>query len=128
MEKLRGVGFPAEVLEGLLAYARHMHPREILLLLRGKISEGILWIKEFLIPPFAVHSEGFSSFSPWFLPLDPSIAGTVHSHPSGSLKPSVEDLNHFYGRVMVIVAHPYHSESDTAAYSKDGRRLPVITK
>jgi len=125
MAKIRSVGFPSDVFEGLLAYARHMHPREVLLLLRGKVSGGSLRVEEFLIPPFAVQGEGFASFSPWFLPLDPSILGTVHSHPSGSLQPSTEDFNHFYGRVMVIVAYPYRSKSNIAAYEKDGRSLPV---
>jgi len=125
MAKIRGVDFPSDIFEGLLAFARHMHPQEALLLLRGKISAESLRVEEFLIPPFAVQSEDFASFSPWFLPLDPSILGTVHSHPSGSLKPSTEDFNHFYGRVMVIVAYPYHSKNNVAAYDKDGRSLPV---
>ena len=94
MQPLRSVGFPSDMLEGLLEYAREMHPREIFLLMRGRQVDDTLKVEEFLLPPFAVHAVGFSSFSPWFLPLDPSIVGTVHSHPSGSLQPSVEDLNH----------------------------------
>ncbi|MHC1586751.1 MAG: Mov34/MPN/PAD-1 family protein [Candidatus Hecatellaceae archaeon] len=125
MSKIRSVAFPAEILEGLLNYASHIHPREAFLLLRGKIKAGRAEIEEFVIPPFAVQGEGFSYFSPWFLPFDPSILGTVHSHPSGSLRPSTTDLNQFYGRIMVIVAYPYRSEKHVAAYNKAGERLPV---
>jgi len=126
LPKIRGIRFPADILEGLLNYAEYIHPKEAFLLLRGKIlKEGEIEVKEFVVPPFAVQGEGFSSFSPWFLPFDPSILGTIHSHPSGSLKPSEVDLNHFYGRVMVIVAYPYRSEVDIAAYNKEGERIPV---
>ena len=54
------------------------------------------------------------------LPLDLSIVGVAHSHPSGVLKPSLGDLNNFYGRIMVIMAYPYNSEKDIAAFDREG--------
>ncbi|TDA31112.1 MAG: peptidase, partial [Hadesarchaea archaeon] len=56
------------------------------------------------------------------LPLDPSLVGTAHSHPSGDLTPSPTDLNRFLGRVMVIVGFPYREE-DVAVYDGRGRRV-----
>jgi proteasome lid subunit RPN8/RPN11 len=125
MSKIKIVVFQAEIFNGVLNYAMERHPNEIFLLLRGKISGQILRVKEFVIPPFAIEGEGFASFSPWFLPYDPSIVGTLHSHPSGSLKPSAEDLNHFYGEIMVILAYPYESENDAAAYTRSFKSVKI---
>jgi hypothetical protein len=35
----------------------------------------------------------------------------------------VQDLNHIYGRIMVIAAHPFQSYSDIVVFDKDGNRL-----
>ena len=125
MPKIKIVAFQAEIFHGALNYAKERHPNEILLLLRGKIQDETLKVEEFVVPPFAVGGEGFASFSHWFLPYDPSIIGTLHSHPSGSLKPSIEDLNHFYGQIMVILAYPYESESNAAVYNRNCKPLKI---
>ena len=111
------------LVDGILAYSRDMHPREILLLLRGAKNDGFQ-IDEFVIPPSAIHGLGFSTFQPDMIPFDLSILGTVHSHPSGGLRPSAYDLNHFYGRIMMIVAYPYSSIEDIAIYDGRGRAVP----
>jgi len=51
--------------------------------------------------------------------IDFSVMGTAHSHPSVVLRPSVEDLNHFYGRIMVIAVFSYETEQGIAVF--DGR-------
>ena len=111
-----------ELMEGLLVYSRDMHPREIILLLRGKVREDTE-VDEVIIPPSAIHGQGFSVFQPYMIPFDPSILGIVHSHPSGALKPSVYDLNHFYGRIMMIVAYPYQSVADIAIFNGKGQEI-----
>jgi proteasome lid subunit RPN8/RPN11 len=58
------------------------------------------------------------------LPMDLRVVGVSHSHPSGHSQPSVYDLNHFYGRIMVIAAYPFQSYSDIVVFGKDGSRLP----
>jgi proteasome lid subunit RPN8/RPN11 len=83
-------------------------------------------INEVVIPPLSTHANGFSSFPLNLLPIDFSIIGTAHSHPSGVLKPSIKDLNNFYGRIMVITSYPYDSEKDLAIFAKDG--LPINFK
>jgi proteasome lid subunit RPN8/RPN11 len=57
------------------------------------------------------------------LPMDFSLVGTVHSHPSGNLAPSAGDLNYSMGRVIVIVAFPYQGNENVAAYNRDGKKL-----
>jgi proteasome lid subunit RPN8/RPN11 len=54
------------------------------------------------------------------LPIDRSILGTAHSHPSGTLRPSVQDLNHYYGRIMIITVYPYQSHQDLGAFDRNG--------
>ncbi|MEM2964190.1 MAG: Mov34/MPN/PAD-1 family protein [Candidatus Bathyarchaeia archaeon] len=110
------------LLNGMLSYSAEIHPREAILLLRGRIHENVLIVEELLIPPFAVQGWGFASFQPHALPLDLTVQGVFHSHPSGSVKPSPADLNHFYGIVLLIACHPYR-ESDIAAYDREGERL-----
>jgi len=101
-----------------------MYPRETILLLRGKAEKDQILISEILIPPLASHGRGFSGFSNVMLPMDLSVMGVSHSHPSGALKPSTQDLNHFYGRVMVITAHPFQSYNDIAVFNGNGDKIP----
>lgn len=113
-----------ELLRSMLSFARAKHPNEIVLLLRGKAKGGEMIIEEFLLPPFGTGGKGFAEFRPHMLPIDFSIVGTTHSHPSGSARPSPTDLNHFYARVMMIVAYPYTDEC-VAAYNSKGEALPL---
>ena len=121
------VHFKRSVIEGLLSYARGSHPREGILLLRGKVSREKIVVDDTLIAPLATSGQRFSSFPLYMLPIDFSIVGVAHSHPSGILAPSVEDLNHFYGRIMVIIAFPYQSEQDIAVFNKAGEKVKFET-
>lgn len=111
------------VINSILSYARLCHPREGILLLRGKIKGDVIMVEDVEIPPLSVRGDGFSSFPAHMLSMDFSIIGTAHSHPSGSLQPSTEDLNHFYGRIMVIAAYPYESEADIIVINGRGEIL-----
>ncbi len=115
-----------DVVEGILAYSRHMHPREAILLLRGKIDfkKGTIDVRELVIPPRATHAIGFSAFPPYLLPLDMSVVGTAHSHPSGMREPSTSDFNNFYGGLMIICSYPYVDVSSITIYDGRGRRIP----
>jgi proteasome lid subunit RPN8/RPN11 len=114
------------VVDSILTYATVVHPREGILLLRGRSEKHTLIIEEVVIPPFAVHGRGFSRFSGHRLPADFSIVGTAHSHPSGILRPSTGDLNNFYGKVMVITIPPYQSEDHLAIFTRDSTPVPFI--
>lgn len=112
-------------LEFILESARRLYPKETILLLRGKAKKDTIAVSEVLVPPLAVHGRGFSGFPTHMLPMDLSIVGTVHSHPSGSLGLSVEDLNHAMGRIILITGFPYRDQQNTAAYNRDGETLEL---
>ncbi len=117
------VFFEQAVAESILSYARMLHPREAMLLLKGKVDKERIVVHDTLIPPLATHGNTFSTFKPYMLPIDFSIIGIAHSHPSGAIRPSLTDLNHFYGRIMVIAAYPYRSEKNMAVFDREGKPL-----
>jgi proteasome lid subunit RPN8/RPN11 len=112
-----------EVVESILSYAQMLHPRESILLLRGKVDKRKLVINDTQLPPFATHGKTFSAFPLHRLPIDFSVMGVAHSHPSGALRPSATDLNKFYGRIMVITAYPYQTEQNIAVFDRQGNTL-----
>ncbi len=111
------------VVESILSYAQSLHPRESILLLKGKVNKHGLTVNDIQIPPLATHGTTFSAFPLHKLPIDFSIMGVAHSHPSGALRPSITDLNKFYGRIMLITTHPYLSEKNMAIFNREGKPL-----
>ncbi|MEM1660024.1 MAG: Mov34/MPN/PAD-1 family protein [Candidatus Bathyarchaeia archaeon] len=114
-----------KMLEAVLHNAKRLYPRELVLLLRGKKQHNKVMIKEAIIPPLATYGEGFASIPLSILPMDFSIVGTLHSHPSGSLNPSLEDLNNFWGSILIICGFPFTDETCVAAYNHNGERLSI---
>ncbi len=114
-------------MESILSYAQMLHPREAILLLKGKVEKKRILVHDTLIPPLATYGNTFSTFQPYMLPIDFSIVGVAHSHPSGYLHPSITDLNKFYGRIMVIAAYPYLSEKAIAVFNREGKPLRYQT-
>jgi len=119
------VSIPQNLLNTILAGAKKLYPRESFLLLRGKKSKNCISISDLVIAPFAGHGRGFASYPVHMLPMDFSIVGTVHSHPSGNIQASKVDLNHAFGRVLMIVGYPYEGEKCVAVYASNGERLPL---
>jgi proteasome lid subunit RPN8/RPN11 len=120
---LTTVKFEKPVADSILSHALDMYPREAILLLRGKKKRDEILIDEIVVPPLATHGVRFSAFPSYMLPMDLRVMGVSHSHPSGNPEPSVQDLNHIYGRIMVIAAYPFQSYSDIVVFDKDGNRL-----
>jgi proteasome lid subunit RPN8/RPN11 len=114
-----------EMLIYILKTATTVHPREMILLLRGKTKKNKTTITDLIVPPLATHGKGFSGFQPYMLPTDFSLVGTVHSHPSGVAEPSLADLHHSFGRIIMIVAFPYNNEESVAVYRHSGERLTL---
>ena len=111
--------------DGIISYSRALHPNEAILVLQGKTTKEQIIIEGLVLPPFASSGPYYSGFSDYHLPFDNSYIGSAHSHPSGSNRPSLEDLNRgFYGAVSIIIAHPYEDET-VAAYDRDGNRLEI---
>jgi proteasome lid subunit RPN8/RPN11 len=118
-----------ELLEAIFEGAKRLYPRETILLLRGKKSKDIIRVLELMVPPLATYGRGFANVPLHMLPMDFSIVGTVHSHPSGNLAPSDVDFNHFFGRVLMIVGFPFAGAENVAVYNSNGEKLRLqITK
>lgn len=117
------VRFEKSVADSILSYAIDAYPKEAILLLRGKGGKDEVLINDVLIPPLATHGKGFSGFPNIMLPMDLSVMGVSHSHPSGALQPSIHDLNHFYGKIMVITAYPFQTYNDIGVFNSNGDRI-----
>ena len=112
-----------KLLDIILENAKTVYPRETILLLRGKAGKGRIEITDLIIPPLATHGRGFSSFPVYMLPMDFSLIGTVHSHPSGVAKPSAADLDNSFGRIIMIVAYPFLGKESVAVYNRSGEKI-----
>jgi proteasome lid subunit RPN8/RPN11 len=129
MAKTSAVFMSQELLDSIFERAKRLYPRETILLLRGKKSKDVLRIVDLVIPPLATYGHGFANYPLHLLPIDFSLVGTVHSHPSGNKTPSDMDFNHFFGRILMIVGYPYTSQQDVAVYNSHGEKLPLtVTK
>ena len=113
-----------EVFNAMQGFAESNHPNEIIVLLRGKREGDDIHITDFLVPPFGSGGRKSASFPTHMLPIDFTIMGTAHSHPSGRLTPSTTDFHNFYGRIMMIIGPPY-DQPRAAAYYKSGEQIPV---
>jgi len=116
-----------ELLQTVFEGARRLYPREIVLLLRGEKKKSMVKISEVVVPPLATYGSGFANIPLHMLPMDFSIVGTVHSHPSGNLTPSNADLNHVFGVVLMIVGFPFADERNVAVYNRNGEKLTLKT-
>jgi len=115
----RQITLKKETRDGILSYCKMNHPNEGLLILKGKSKKGNVTIDGLVVPPFSESGPTFAGFPHSFLPFDLSYVGTVHSHPSGSAKPSVTDLHNFFGLVSLIVKSPYEDD-DIFAWDSNG--------
>ncbi len=121
----RQVVISRSAVDGIISYSRSLHPNEAILILQGKTNREQIIIESLVIPPFALSGPYYSGYSNFYLPSDSSYVGSAHSHPGGSSKPSLEDLNRgFYGAVSIIIAYPYE-ERTMAAYDRNGNKLEI---
>lgn len=83
-------------------------------------------ISEIVLLPGTISGDSHAIFKLYMLPIDFSIIGTVHSHPSPVPRPSNADLNLFekFGRVHIIVANPFN-EFSWKAYDYLGNELQI---
>ena len=113
-----------ELLDAIFEGAKRLYPKETFLLLRGKKRKDEIRVSDLVVPPLAVYGYGFAHLPFHMLPVDFSVVGTVHSHPSGNINPSSVDINHFFGRVLMIVGFPFTGAQNVAVYDSKGERLP----
>jgi proteasome lid subunit RPN8/RPN11 len=114
-----------EALEFIFKAARFNHPKEFAGVLR---ATGDV-ITEVLLLPGTLSSTESALLRLHMLPIDPSVCGTVHSHPSSGPLPSPDDFQFFdkFEAIHLIVAFPY-TQSSWKAYNHRGEeiRLEVI--
>ena len=120
----RHVIMTRQVADGIITYAKSWHPQEGILILQGKIKKGEIVADGLIIPPFSLHGPYYSGFSGNQLPFDLSYIGTAHSHPSGSNRPSLEDLNNYYGLVSIIISYPYE-DNTIGAFDRNGKNMEI---
>lgn len=111
-----------QVADGIITYSKTWHPNEGILILQGKSNKSEILIEGLVVPPFSSHGPYYSGFPTYDLPFDLSYIGTAHSHPGGSNKPSLEDLNNYFGVVSIIICHPYEDET-IGAFDRSGRNM-----
>jgi len=109
-----------DLLGGFLALCRAHHPKEFLGIL--KMDKNVFI--EFILPPGAINSRNSGVFFPGRIPLNRYYQGTIHSHPSGNLSPSLQDLNSVFkgNRFHFIVGFPY-SLNHIKCFDKNGTEL-----
>ena len=112
-------------LDIILEGAKSIYPKEFGGLLRVD-SQAKNTIIEVILLPGTISGGSQALFKLHMLPIDFSIVGTVHSHPSGIPIPSHADLELFdkYGRIHIIVANPFN-ESSWKAYSYLGNEIDM---
>ena len=117
------VSMSTELLNSIFEGAKRLYPKETFLLLRGEKNKNAICVSDLVVPPLAVYGHCFANFPFHMLPMDFSIVGTVHSHPSGNLTPSDVDVNHFFGRILMIVGFPFVNTQNVAVYNSKGEEL-----
>ena len=110
----------------ILECAKSNYPNEFGGLLRAdSLSKDT--IIEVVILPGTISGDSHAIFRLHMLPIDFSIVGTVHSHPSFNARPSKADLALFskYGKIHIIAANPYN-ELSWKSYDYSGNEVVIV--
>ena len=117
-KKVRAI--TSKALEMIIAASRDTHPREFACMLRA--DDGV--ITEVILVPGTISSQQSAILRLYMLPIDLSIIGSAHSHPTPNATPSEADLKLFSnsGQAHLIVGYPYNMES-WKAYARNGEEI-----
>jgi proteasome lid subunit RPN8/RPN11 len=113
------------VLELIFECAKSSYPNEFGGFL--KVDEKNPYaITELVLIPGTISGDAHAIFKMHMLPIDFTIKGTVHSHPSVNYTPSEADITLFqkYGQIHIISAYPYSQES-WGVYSYKGNPIEI---
>ena len=115
----------ADCLSFICESAKSTFPREFAGLLRVADDEKDT-ITEVMLLPGTVAGDTHAIFQMHMRPVDFSLVGTIHSHPSGSAHPSEADRQLFrkYGKVHMIVAYPF-TKTSWMAYDANGEEITM---
>lgn len=113
-------------LEMIVESSKSNFPQEFGALLRvDRVKKDT--IIEVVLLPGTISGNSHAIFRLNMLPIDFSVVGTVHSHPSSIARPSEADLdlfNHF-GKVHIIVGVNQFGGTQWKAYAYDGKEAAV---
>lgn len=122
-------GIAAEALTFAREAAEDTHPNEFMGLLRVQRADRLertdlaadsLVITDVVIVPATKSSPVEATVRSNLVPNDGRTVGSIHSHPSGVLRPSAADLSSFgRGIVHIILGAPY-GRDDWQAFDRDG--------
>lgn len=111
-----------EVLQLIMESSKSSYPNEFGAFLRAKHNV----IYEIILLPGTISGGRSVLYNLLMKPIDFTIVGSVHSHPSGVPLPSQADLDMFSrtGDVHIIVAYPF-TLSSWKAYNRMGEEIEV---
>lgn len=112
-------------LQLILEAARSSYPNEFGGLLRvDDITKDT--IIEVVLLPGTISGNTHAIFRMHMKPIDFSLVGTVHSHPSPSFRPSSADVQLFQrsGPVHIIAAHPF-TINNWQGYNRNGKTISI---
>lgn len=114
-------------IELILESSKSSYPNEFGGLLRVDDDRRDTIIEVVLLPG-TISGDSHAIFRLHMMPIDFSIVGTVHSHPSPYPIPSEADLQLFgkHGKVHIIVAAPFN-ENSWKTYDYNGNQLKIET-
>ena len=89
-----------------------------------RADDGV--ITEVILVPGTISSQRSAILRLYMMPIDLSIIGSAHSHPTPNATPSEADLKLFSnsGQVHLIVGFPYNMES-WKAYARNGEEISL---
>jgi proteasome lid subunit RPN8/RPN11 len=114
-----------QCLDLIFESSKSNYPQEFGALLRvDRVQKNT--IIEVVLLPGTISGDSHAIFHLHMLPVDYSVVGTVHSHPSSITRPSDADLDLFshFGRVHIIVGVSSYGNVSWNAYEYTGR--PVV--
>lgn len=116
----------SKCLEMILESSKSNFPSEFGALLRvdRKKKDAII---EVVLLPGTISGDSHAIFQLHMLPVDYSVVGTVHSHPSSIARPSEADLDLFahFGKIHLIVGVSASGDTSWKAYDYNGRSISM---
>lgn len=111
-----------DALRLIMAAAKDQHPKEFGATLRAE--RGV--ITELVLTPGTIAGDRHTFINYHMLPIDASVVGTVHSHPSPNAQPSDADKQVFsaFGHTHIIIGYPYR-EDTWIAYDQTGQEVDL---
>ncbi len=113
-------------LDLIVESSKSNYPQEFGALLRVDRVDKTMIIEVVLLPG-TISGDSHAIFHLHMLPIDYSIVGTVHSHPSSIVRPSNADLDLFdhFGKIHIIVGVSAVGFASWQAYDYAGRGVSL---